>query len=312
MANIAQNQRWNAVRQAGNTVEWFQKFKEIIPCNDGKREAGMTVAYCHDQQAAFNFMEHTQIEIMSPTFDVSNIRKGFITARCEFQVQIVGLIANNAGTAFTDADHLGKLFIGYKAASQAVRRMQIYHKGRATSYLNEYIVQEGVAFANTRPFTAKDKKRFIYSLYENASRYMPDICGTYISLADFIDGAAHPVEIEFNIPVVDFLALQCFEKWLKEFGKITLEIYLSHASLVVCTCNPKDVLENKLYLQTDNIQYPVIQAGVGSNIYGFEHRFTQVGDQFTGFTFVANGGVSGPNGTTTITTGFLRVIRPES
>jgi hypothetical protein len=185
--NIQTNQRWNAVREAGNTVEWFNRFKNIIACNDGKRECGMTVSYCHDQQAHFNFVEHTQIEIMTPTFDITNIRKGFMTARCEFQIQIAGLIANNAGTAFTDANHLGKLFIGYKAAVQSVRRMQLYHKGRATNYLNEYIIQEGVAFANTRPWTAKEKKRFMHSLYENASRYLPDICGTYISLADFKD-----------------------------------------------------------------------------------------------------------------------------
>jgi hypothetical protein len=140
---------------------------------------------------------------------------------------------------------------------------------------------------------------------------MPDVCGTYISLVDFVDGLAHPVEIEFNIPVVDFLALQCFEKWLKEFGKLTLEIYLAHHSLVVCTCNPRDVLENKQYLQTDTINYPNIQAAAGSNIYGFEHRFTQIGDQFTGFTYIANTGSPG-TGATTFTTGFLRVFCPEA
>jgi hypothetical protein len=70
-------------------------------------------------------------------------------------------------------------------------------------------------------------------------------------------------------------------------------------------------LENKQYLQTDNIQYPNIQAAAGTSIYGFEHRFTQIGDQFTGFTFIANS-FAGGTYNTTFTTGFLRVICPEA
>jgi hypothetical protein len=59
MANLMQNARYGAVRQAGNTAEWFQKFKSIIEVNDGKRECAQTLAYCHDQQAEFNFADHT-------------------------------------------------------------------------------------------------------------------------------------------------------------------------------------------------------------------------------------------------------------
>jgi hypothetical protein len=303
MANVQANQRYNAVRTAGNNVEWFEKAKKIIAVNDGKRNQGQVVSYCHDQQAPFPFEDKTQVEITSASWDVTNIRKCFISCRATYDIQIAGLTA----AGFTDADHLGKLFIGYKASCQAVHRMALYYKGAATAYQNEYITQEGVAFANTRPFTAKDKKRFIYTLYENASRYMPDICGTYVNLIDFIDGNAHPVTFDFNIPVVDFLLLQCFDKWIKEFGKLTLEMYLSRHALVVCSVNPKDVLENKQFLQTDTINYSTL-AG---NFAGHEHRFTQVGDQFTGFTLIANTGTAG-SGTTTFTPGFLRVTCPNA
>jgi hypothetical protein len=145
----------------------------------------------------------------------------------------------------------------------------------ATKYTSRYIVEEGFAYANLRSWSMKQKKRYICTLYENVFKYMPSVCGTYIDLVRFQD-AAKPVEvdIEFNIPVIDFLPLQCFSKWLKEMGTIYLECYFCSHSQVCAICNPQEVLDTHMYL--DEI-VPTADTLAG-NITHFPHRFTQIGD----------------------------------
>jgi hypothetical protein len=215
---LSTNQRFQGLPQVGNTVERFKRMKEMIEINDGRHQCNNRLNYCIAQQTPFPFRDHTQIALTHKDFDIINLRKAFLTARLRIMVSIPDL-----GT-ITDPDHLVKLFVGYRASVQAFHKLIVYVNDVIAGYSNRYIVQEGVAFATNRPHTAKDKKRFIYSSYENVSHYMPDICGAYINAADFADHAPHPVEFEINIPIIDFLALQCFDKWTRDFGTLTLEL----------------------------------------------------------------------------------------
>jgi hypothetical protein len=155
---------------------------------------------------------------------------------------------------WSDPDRLGKLFIGYKASCQAVRELQVYADNKPTNYHTKYIVQEGFAYATLKSWSMREKKRYVHSLYENAKSYMPDVAGAYINLIELSDGLPHPIEMEINIPIVDFLGLQGFDKWVKEFGELFLEMYFSERSLVVCTCDPSDVLGNKRFPEGDAVQ----------------------------------------------------------
>jgi hypothetical protein len=125
----------------------------------------------------------------------------------------------------------------------------------------------------------RDKKRYIHSLYENAKAYMPDVAGTYIDIQDFIDGLPHPVGFDINIPIVDFLGLQAFDKWVKDFGELFLELYFSYRSLVVCSCSPSDVLDQKMFLEGDAVLTRSYAALSGSRDE-YEHGFTQIEDEF--------------------------------
>jgi hypothetical protein len=300
MTNVQQNARYNGTKQAGNTVQFFDEMKHIIAVNDGKRESGTLVVNCHDQQAPFDFNEKTDINITSPNWDITNIRKGFLTARLRFEAYITGL---TAGNTWNDTDTLAKVFVGYKAASQSVREMSIWHNNQQTNYHSKYLVQEGFTFGAFRPWTSRDKKRYIHTLYENAVAYMPDVCGTYLNLKDFFDDSGNlrpqSFKIEINIPLVDFLALQCFNKWHKAFGELFLEIYFAEHSLVVCTCSPQDVMDNKIYLETDNVSTTTLAGDANK----FSHRFTQVGDPFESFKTVPYA-----TATTTFTTGIVTVF----
>jgi hypothetical protein len=76
------------------------------------------------------------------------------------------------------------------------------------------------------------------------------MCGTYVNAADFSDGLIHEVVFDVNIPVNNLLAFQLFDKWLKEWGELALQLYFAHTkqSLVVAYCSPYEVLEQKTVL----------------------------------------------------------------
>jgi hypothetical protein len=188
--------------QVGNSVEAFKEMGEIIAVNDGKRDPKLTTKQCERQPAPFAFSDKTDVDIVSAGFDVTNIRKGFLTGEIKFDVKFENLIA-----ATTDTDGLGTVFIGYRHSSQSIRRMSVWHNKVQTDHNNEYMRQEGVAFATTRPWTARTKKPLITSLYEDCAARAPYVCGTYIKIKDFVDGQYHSVKFQMNIPVVDLLAV---------------------------------------------------------------------------------------------------------
>jgi hypothetical protein len=271
-------------KTAGNTEKFFQQMHSIISVNDGKRQAGSVVENAFSQAVPFRFDQKTDLLITTNSYDVVNLRKGFITAHLTFSISLQSLEPTAAfNDAFwNDQDRLGKLFIGYKASNQAVRELQVYCNNAATKYHTKYVVQEGFAYSTLKSWSMRDKKRYVHSLYENAKSYMPDVAGTYVDIQDFIDGQPHDVRMEINIPIVDFLGLQAFDKWIKEFGELFLEMYFSERSLVVTTCDPSDIWEQKRYLEGDAVKTQSLDCLTGAP-GEFEHRFTQIEDPFVSF-----------------------------
>jgi hypothetical protein len=121
--NSQANARAKNSTLVGNNEQFFDEWKHIISVNDGKRACGCVVSSCHDEPPGFEFSQKTRVNITDPTFDVINLRKGFMTARFEAMAQIAGL---SASTAWNDPDHLAKGFLGYKASCQAIDRLTVY------------------------------------------------------------------------------------------------------------------------------------------------------------------------------------------
>jgi hypothetical protein len=82
------------------------------------------------------------------------------------------------------------------------------------------------------------------------------------------------------------MGLQCFDKWLKDFGDAYLEFYFREHSLVVCQCDPLKCRDVKQYIQSEKILYPTLLG----DITKFRHAFTQVGDEFMGISNVVTAG----------------------
>jgi hypothetical protein len=194
-----------------------------------------------------------------------------MTARIEASLQIAGLAAQ---ATWTDTDRLTKAFLGYKASCQAIERMAIWCNGHKLDYDEQFAPEVGFCYASLRSWSMRDRKRYIHTLYEAARQYLPNVAGTYISLYDFADGLPHPVIQEINIPVIDLLVMQCFDKWLRDMGSLLLGMYFTHRSLVFTTCSARDVLDNKLYLQDDALTTTTLAGDTTT----FTHAFSQIGD----------------------------------
>jgi hypothetical protein len=223
----------------GNNEQYFDEWKHIIAKNDGKRKCGSYVVNCHDLQAGFEFSQKTRVDITDTSFDVTNVRKGLMTAKIRAMAQIAGLAPQ---ADWSETDRLAKGFLGYKASCQAIDRLAIWRNDKKLVYDNNFVPEEGFCYASLRSWSMRDRKKYIHTLYETALRQLPNVAGTYINLYDFADGLAHPVIIEINIPIIDLLVLQCFDKWLKDMGDLLLEMYFATKSLVFATCSARDVL----------------------------------------------------------------------
>jgi hypothetical protein len=131
-------------------------------------------------------------------------------------------------------------------------------------------------------------------------QYLPDVAGTYVNLADFADGLPHPVKILINVPVIDLLAFQCFDKWISNakegMGQLFMEVYFTHKSMVYTTCSAREVFDTKRFLQDDTLTTTTLAGAVDS----YSHKFTQVGDPSISYTNVAYAGT-----TSTFTTGQI-------
>jgi hypothetical protein len=113
MEYVNYNARSKNDYRLGNTVEAFDKLSKIIQTNDGVRDCGTVVNNCYQHQAPFDIKDFTFINITTPTYDINNLKKSFITGTIRVPIQITGLIST-----FSDADHLAKLWIGFKASNQ--------------------------------------------------------------------------------------------------------------------------------------------------------------------------------------------------
>ena len=106
-------------------------------------------------------------------------------------------------------------------------QLQILCNNLSTGYQQNECCREGFAYSTLKPKQEKKTRKYVHSLYENVSYYSPSVCGTYINVADFKDGLAHPVEFEVNLPFDNILALQAFDLYPNAVCYIHRLIFLS-------------------------------------------------------------------------------------
>ena len=253
----------------GSVAKVFQKMANIIEQNDGTRSFEWVTDTCHDQQAPFQYNQETRIALTSTQHLISDFSKGFLTVKVQAGFKLQGITAGN----FNDINHLIKLFVGHKSSNQMVKQIQIWVNGHSIGYNQQEAIREGFAYSSCMTKQEKATKRFIHSLYENVSQYAKSICGVYINVDDFKDGAEHIVEWTANIPFDNFLVLQAFELFPNfAIPNVELRLYFDPAGLVWCPVDPYAVYDVKTLVEGANIE-----AALPKNI-NFKRGFTQIGN----------------------------------
>lgn len=256
-------------QKQGNVASYFENLQNLVQINDGSRSFVLKTVDCHDQSAPFNDSQETRIAITHSDHMISQITDGFLTFKIKLMLQLSGIDPS----VFNDADHLCKIFVGFKSSNQILDQLQINSRNLSTDYQQNECCREGFAYSTIKPKQEKKTKKYTHSLYENVSYYSSSICGTYINIADFKDGLPHAVEFEANLPFDDILALQAFDLFPNSIcGDLELKFYAKPRGLVWCMIDPMRVKEYKEYVEGEDISFTC-----ASNLSAMlKHAFTQI------------------------------------
>ena len=253
---------------AGNVSKYFESLHNLISPNDGTRSFILRTVDSHDRPPPFDDGQETQLSITHEDHAISQLSDGFITFDVELQLQLLGLDAN-----FDDPHNLLQIFVGWKSSNQIMDQLQIIANNQTTNYQNNECIREGFAYSNVKAYSQKKTRRYIHSLYENVKNFSPTVCGTYVPLQKFKNGATVPVQFQVNLPFTDLLCLQAFDLYPNFcMGDIVLKFYVKRYGLVWCQVSPEKILEHNNKLHNGQIQASFIDPYIV-----YKHGFTQIG-----------------------------------
>ena len=311
--NNALNTRLNNINtKQGSVANYFANLKQLVQVNDGTRSFCIRTRDCRDQAAPFTSNQLTTIDITHGDHMISQLSDGFLTAKITLSVKITGIDNGNSGANFHDTNNITKVFIGLKSSNQLWDEMDILNRDVSTGYHNQEMTREGFAYSTPMHKQEKKTKRFTHSLYENVQEYSTSVCGTYVNIEDFKDGAAHDVQMEINIPFDHLLALQAFDLYPNSIcGNLALKGYLRARGFVWCMVNPMAVKEYKEFIQGEDFStftFPGDIAGL------YKHEFTQAGNSAAIITkwTESSGTVTAVSGEATVLIQGMRVERLTS
>ncbi len=262
------NRLTNRNLKTGNVANYFDNLKQLVQSNDGTRSFIYRTIDCHDQAAPFTQDQETRINITHRDHQISQLTDGFLTFNVTTTLKL-----SQALTGYTDTEHLGKIFVGFRSSNQILDQLQINCNNSNTGYQQNECCREGFAYSNIKPKCEKKTKKYIHSLYENVSNYSSSICGTYVNLADIADGLEHEYTFEMNLPFEDILALQAFDMFPNAIvGDLELKFYVKSKGLVWCMLDPSIVRDYKEVCEGVNITNSII----GTSGAQFKHGFTQI------------------------------------
>ena len=153
----------------------------------GTRTFNVWQNQCYSPYAPLKNGEPTYIDITHKNHDINLINKSWLNVTFEMDWSIDERIV------FSDretTDTIPKMFVGWKNAAEAIRRIEVYNDEKFTGYIQPD--NQTDTFVQFTKYVTREDKRENYTshtLYKDAINGSHNVCGTYISMyAQAIDG----------------------------------------------------------------------------------------------------------------------------
>jgi hypothetical protein len=188
-------------------------------------------------------------------------------------------------------------FIGFKNATDCIASYRITHNNLDIGESSVATAQiESFLFNVMQPKCEKENKRNTHTLWEEAHKHNPSICGKYFSLWELYQASLTSRKLRVQFPVIigfdDILPFQNFTLFPSSvFGDLALVIRVSPDALVWCSCDPHFTIveqvelrefeaANPYALNTSNGVYDYKKIGESIRLvdtqFNYDKRFTQL------------------------------------
>ena len=252
-----------------NLVDQCIRRSEVMP---GQYKNITSPSYsnnCPITQSSF-----TTVDVGCPSPQIVDIENSFITADVKVKIHL--------GSGIASSNNINTFFVGWRSSLDFLERYIIYCNHKPI-YDQVYVGEESFILQSLIPEHVRCRKPNQYTTYENASKYSPNVCGTYIKLNSTTGGENNPTalaatDVEVTIPIKldisQFLLFSNF-KYLPGFcGTWSIKLYPSNKNLIVCPVDPHyTVAPNKLQLLEN------LATSSTGTINSYDHHFVQIGDK---------------------------------
>ena len=140
-----QNARAKNIPSMGNVLEAFQRFRNMIPQNDGVRKYKQLIK--NSYPTMFHGDSEAKISITDREFDITNINDSNIT------VEGIAHYRMDCDTAYTPLgpgpdEEFNYVFVGFKSSAQCLRQIQLQINDRPDlcNFLNPNVAQESYLY----------------------------------------------------------------------------------------------------------------------------------------------------------------------
>lgn len=294
---------------SGNISKYFDYQELQIQENDGRSDNKCLSIDAYDPPCPVAKGMYTKLKLTDESVNIINIDKSSITAVVKINVAAASTLTHSVfsqqlGTAATATMtcaamnkyinalrlKMNKIFVGFKSGIHVLDAYRIYSNGKKTLCEQTEALFENAAMRMLKCQEELDEKPGIYTTWRHAYMYEEQVCGTYITIDDLLQGV-QTVEFELTIPIDEFLPFQAMTLFPNcIFGNLQIEIKMAIQNNFVC-CQTSTYetavevmrsLSSTAALQGEYISpvirhYTELSKAVDSAI---KKTFTQCGDTF--------------------------------
>jgi hypothetical protein len=206
------------------------------------------------------------IPLTDKNHDITQFMKSYIEIDFEVELALINeseIVGWDVSKAFYNGDALYKdkpyffhelhrnvfTFFGFKNATDAIQRYELWHKQKIIAGTNNNNAQlESYLYNVMKPKSEKQNRGGTYSLWPDVWNHDEAVCGTYLSINDIHKQfATNNGKLFLNFPLIipfdNILPLQAFSDFPNGiFGDLQLVIYLSADAMVMAACDPEKTL----------------------------------------------------------------------